>query len=153
MDRVKSALCKLPIMADKLNDRVASSRFGRMFRLEGSNHVCSTLHEAICKHVDFANIVSQPKEIAGSYFLGEIRAGVTTFTTMAYIIAVNVTHSDTPRVITTQTKQLIHRLQFCHRRAALVHAISPTALNVTQSTVTLFARKVVSPCEQSHYIS
>lgn len=43
--------------------------------------------------VDFANNVSQPKELAGSSFLGEIRAGVTTFTTMAYIIAVNVGHT------------------------------------------------------------
>lgn len=48
MDRVKSALGKLPTMADKLNDRVASSRFGRMFRLEGSDHVGFILHEAIC---------------------------------------------------------------------------------------------------------
>ncbi|CAM1505993.1 Fc.00g116300.m01.CDS01 [Cosmosporella sp. VM-42] len=43
---------------------------GRFFRLEGSAH---------------------PKEIPGSTFLGEIRAGATTFATMAYIIAVNAT--------------------------------------------------------------
>jgi hypothetical protein len=34
--------------------------------------------------------VSQEKEIKGTEFLTEIRAGITTFFTMAYIIAVNV---------------------------------------------------------------
>lgn len=33
---------------------------------------------------------SQDKEIANSYFTTEIRAGITTFFTMAYIISVNV---------------------------------------------------------------
>ncbi|KAF9870810.1 permease [Colletotrichum karsti] len=47
---------------------ISSSTFGRIFRLEGSGH---------------------PKEIPDSSFLREIRAGATTFATMAYIIAVN----------------------------------------------------------------
>ncbi|OWP06168.1 xanthine/uracil permease family protein [Marssonina coronariae] len=47
---------------------VARSTFGRVFRLDGSGH---------------------PKERQGSRFINELRAGLTTFFTMAYIIAVN----------------------------------------------------------------
>lgn len=39
--------------------------------------------------VEFSN-PRQPKEIPDTSFFREIRAGVTTFATMAYIIAVNV---------------------------------------------------------------
>ncbi|KAI0357089.1 hypothetical protein OH77DRAFT_127555 [Trametes cingulata] len=53
---------------DKLNALVADSVVGRYFRLEGSGH---------------------PKEREGSRFLTEIRAGLTTWATMAYIISVN----------------------------------------------------------------
>ena len=52
-----------------LNDLVSHSVVGRYFHLEGSGH---------------------PKAIAGARFTTEIRAGLTTFFTMAYIIAVNV---------------------------------------------------------------
>lgn len=52
-----------------LNYQIAKSTFGRVFRLEGSGH---------------------DKECKKSYFSQEIRAGMTTFFTMAYIIAVNV---------------------------------------------------------------
>ncbi|KAK7416163.1 hypothetical protein QQX98_005360 [Neonectria punicea] len=55
---------------DKFNRQVSSSAFGRLFRLEGSGHA---------------------EEIPGSSLFGEIRAGATTFATMAYIIAVNAT--------------------------------------------------------------
>ncbi|KAH8595900.1 xanthine/uracil permease family protein-like protein [Bisporella sp. PMI_857] len=51
-----------------LDLNVSKSTFGRVFRLDGSGH---------------------PKERKGSKFLNEIRAGLTTFFTMAYIIAVN----------------------------------------------------------------
>ncbi|KAJ9604296.1 hypothetical protein H2200_011130 [Cladophialophora chaetospira] len=51
-----------------INDYVATSTFGRVFRLQGCGH---------------------EKQIAGTSFLTELRAGVTTFFTMAYIIAVN----------------------------------------------------------------
>ncbi|CZR67389.1 related to purine transporter azgA [Phialocephala subalpina] len=51
-----------------LDDRISRSTFGRVFRLDGSGH---------------------PKERKGSRFVTEIRAGLTTFFTMAYIIAVN----------------------------------------------------------------
>ncbi|KAM5530580.1 hypothetical protein V8D89_015739 [Ganoderma adspersum] len=54
--------------ADRLNARVADSFIGRHFRLEGCGH---------------------PKERAGSRFLTEIRAGLTTWAAMAYIISVN----------------------------------------------------------------
>ncbi|KZV98922.1 xanthine/uracil permease [Exidia glandulosa HHB12029] len=53
---------------DKLNAKVADSAFGRWFRLEGSGH---------------------PKSRIGSKFTTELRAGLTTWASMAYIISVN----------------------------------------------------------------
>ncbi|KAJ2902313.1 putative inner membrane protein yieg protein [Zalerion maritima] len=49
-------------------EAINCSTFGRIFRLEGSGH---------------------PKEIRNARFFTEVRAGLTTFATMAYIIAVN----------------------------------------------------------------
>ncbi|KAJ6783077.1 hypothetical protein PWT90_06077 [Aphanocladium album] len=54
--------------AADLDTRVAKSFVGRWFRLDGSGH---------------------PRERKGSYFLTEMRAGLTTFFAMAYILAVN----------------------------------------------------------------
>ncbi|CAK7202532.1 hypothetical protein SEUCBS139899_005256 [Sporothrix eucalyptigena] len=51
-----------------LNESINRSTFGRIFRLRGSGH---------------------PQEIRHANFATEIRAGLTTFATMAYIIAVN----------------------------------------------------------------
>ncbi|ATY62179.1 Xanthine uracil vitamin C permease [Cordyceps militaris] len=53
---------------ENTNARVAKSFVGRWFRLDGCGH---------------------PRERKGSYFLTEMRAGVTTFFAMAYILAVN----------------------------------------------------------------
>ncbi|KAI0641787.1 permease family-domain-containing protein [Trametes meyenii] len=53
---------------DRLNAVIADSFVGRYFRLEGSGH---------------------PKEREGSRFTTEIRAGLTTWAAMAYIISVN----------------------------------------------------------------
>ncbi|KAJ7078891.1 permease family-domain-containing protein [Mycena belliarum] len=53
---------------DLLNAHVADSFVGRWFRLEGSGH---------------------PKERIGSRFMTELRAGLTTWASMAYIISVN----------------------------------------------------------------
>ncbi|KIY67031.1 hypothetical protein CYLTODRAFT_454849 [Cylindrobasidium torrendii FP15055 ss-10] len=53
---------------DRLNAHVADSFFGRWFKLEGSGH---------------------PKERIGSRFTTELRAGLTTWAAMAYIISVN----------------------------------------------------------------
>ncbi|KAK0473583.1 permease family-domain-containing protein [Armillaria novae-zelandiae] len=53
---------------DLLNAQVADSFVGRWFKLEGSGH---------------------PKERVGSRFTTEIRAGLTTWAAMAYIISVN----------------------------------------------------------------
>lgn len=53
---------------DWVNSKVAESWVGRWFQLEGSGH---------------------PKERAGSRFLTELRAGVTTWAAMVYIISVN----------------------------------------------------------------
>ncbi|KAF5630142.1 major facilitator superfamily transporter [Fusarium sp. NRRL 52700] len=55
-------------LAARFNRRVATSFIGRFFRLEGSRH---------------------SKEIDGTSFLKEVRAGATTFAAMTYIIAVN----------------------------------------------------------------
>ncbi|KAK4104809.1 hypothetical protein N658DRAFT_542115 [Parathielavia hyrcaniae] len=52
----------------RMDSRVATSLVGRLFRLKGSGH---------------------PKEIRDAHLSTEIRAGITTFTTMAYVIAVN----------------------------------------------------------------
>lgn len=53
---------------DRLNATVADSVVGRWFKLEGSGH---------------------PKERVGSRFTTELRAGITTWAAMAYIISVN----------------------------------------------------------------
>lgn len=71
--------------SDYLDRRVTTSRFGRLFRLTGSGHVSKTPGLAI-----LSDAVVQPNDIQGATFLKEFRAGLTTFTTMAYIIAVNV---------------------------------------------------------------
>ncbi|KAH6655001.1 xanthine/uracil permease family protein-like protein [Truncatella angustata] len=51
-----------------IEECINRSTFGRVFRLDGSGH---------------------PKQIRGASFFRELRAGLTTFATMAYIIAVN----------------------------------------------------------------
>ncbi|KAG2340458.1 hypothetical protein BDR05DRAFT_966718 [Suillus weaverae] len=56
--------------ADRLNAQVADSAIGRWFRLEGSGHA---------------------REREGSRFMTDIRAGITTWAAMAYIISVNAT--------------------------------------------------------------
>ncbi|KAF7321502.1 hypothetical protein MKEN_00671000 [Mycena kentingensis (nom. inval.)] len=58
----------MPSLFDYLNAHVADSFVGRWFRLEGSGH---------------------PNERVGSRFTTEIRAGITTWAAMAYIISVN----------------------------------------------------------------
>ncbi|KAH8109093.1 permease family-domain-containing protein [Phellopilus nigrolimitatus] len=55
---------------DRLNARVAASALGYWFHLEGSGH---------------------PRQRVGSRFLTELRAGITTWAAMAYIISVNAT--------------------------------------------------------------
>ncbi|PWN21950.1 hypothetical protein BCV69DRAFT_247183 [Microstroma glucosiphilum] len=55
-------------MAENLNDKVAASAVGRWFRLDGCGH---------------------PLERKGSRFTTELRAGLVTFTAMAYILSVN----------------------------------------------------------------
>ncbi|KAI1012405.1 hypothetical protein LB504_012803 [Fusarium proliferatum] len=53
---------------DRVDHYVTTSAFGYFFTLSGTGH---------------------PQEIAGATFFREVRAGITTFATMAYIIAVN----------------------------------------------------------------
>ncbi|KLO07302.1 hypothetical protein SCHPADRAFT_945397 [Schizopora paradoxa] len=55
-------------LVDRVNARVAASRAGWWFQLEGSGH---------------------PLQRVGSRFMTEIRAGITTWAAMAYIISVN----------------------------------------------------------------
>jgi AGZA family xanthine/uracil permease-like MFS transporter len=70
-----------------LDTKISKSTFGRVFRLDGCGHV-SSLNDLL-----IATDIFQPKERKGSKFMTEIRAGMTTFFTMAYIIAVNVSKS------------------------------------------------------------
>ncbi|CAM1510232.1 Fc.00g005670.m01.CDS01 [Cosmosporella sp. VM-42] len=63
-----SRFCGVRDFFDQLDEYITMSRFGKFFHLAGSGH---------------------PKEIPGSSFFREVRAGLTTFATMAYIIAVN----------------------------------------------------------------
>ncbi|KAF4964825.1 hypothetical protein FSARC_7287 [Fusarium sarcochroum] len=64
----RSRFCGVRDFLDNVDGYITTSRFGHYFRLSGSGH---------------------PQEIAGSTFFREVRAGLTTFATMAYIIAVN----------------------------------------------------------------
>ncbi|KAM0302700.1 hypothetical protein HYE67_009688 [Fusarium culmorum] len=64
----RSRFCGFRDFFDYVDCYITTSRFGHFFRLSGSGH---------------------PEEITGSTFFRECRAGVTTFATMAYIIAVN----------------------------------------------------------------
>lgn len=60
----------MPAFVERVNARVADSAVGRWFRLDGSGH---------------------PLSRPGSKFTTEIRAGLTTWASMAYIIGVNAT--------------------------------------------------------------
>ncbi|KAF5017893.1 hypothetical protein F66182_10151, partial [Fusarium sp. NRRL 66182] len=62
----RSRFCGVRDFLDGVDGYIATSRFGYNFHLSGSGH---------------------PQEIAGSTFFREARAGLTTFATMAYIIA------------------------------------------------------------------
>ncbi|CRK34596.1 hypothetical protein BN1708_006431, partial [Verticillium longisporum] len=66
--RIKVQFRRVGNMFDRADKRIGKSTFGRIFRLEDSGH---------------------PKEVSGATFFKEVRAGFTTFATMAYIIAVN----------------------------------------------------------------
>ncbi|KAH6887081.1 permease [Thelonectria olida] len=68
MDLLRSTLDGTRQSISRIDRALSSSAVGRFFRLEGSRH---------------------PDEIPGSSFFNEMRAGATTFATMAYIIAVN----------------------------------------------------------------
>ncbi|RYP25783.1 hypothetical protein DL767_008289 [Monosporascus sp. MG133] len=68
MGRIGNAIQLALDYIAKFDDYINESTFGRVFRLDGSGH---------------------PKSIRGATFLREVRAGLTTFATMAYIIAVN----------------------------------------------------------------
>lgn len=73
-------------VCSSINGMVGASTFGRMFRLEGSGHVSINYRASVTCMLTH----TQANEIKNTRFLTEIRAGLTTFFTMAYIIAVNV---------------------------------------------------------------
>lgn len=84
----------------RLNSSTSKSLLGWLFRLQGSGHVRN-------HHCTFASLfqhsvsnrpplTTQPEEIPHTCFSTELRAGLTTFATMSYIIAVNV--SSTPAI-------------------------------------------------------
>lgn len=72
---------------DRLDAKLSASTFGRVFRLDGSGHVSPSLPILTTL---LAHKYLQEKQRKGAKFMTEIRAGLTTFFTMAYIIAVNV---------------------------------------------------------------
>ncbi|KAK4082178.1 uncharacterized protein Triagg1_1990 [Trichoderma aggressivum f. europaeum] len=65
----RSRFCGFRDFADLMDNWLSTGLLGRLFRLAGSGH---------------------PDAIEGTSFFKEIRAGLTTFATMTYIIAVNV---------------------------------------------------------------
>ncbi|KAK0752137.1 permease family-domain-containing protein [Schizothecium vesticola] len=65
-------------LLSRVNHWVNTSALGSLFRLEGSGH---------------------PDEIKGANFSTELRAGLTTFATMAYIIAVNATNGQQASIL------------------------------------------------------
>jgi AGZA family xanthine/uracil permease-like MFS transporter len=77
-------------VVQRVDNSASKSLVGRLFQLKGSGHVCS--HQTIRRVTHSLTILplSQPKEIADARLSTEIRAGLTTFATMAYIVAVNV---------------------------------------------------------------
>jgi hypothetical protein len=103
------------LMADA-EVRLIESPVGRFFRIDGSGHVSKhpyrhpPIHtspescprfvfqvswcfpdEALARgNLVYLLTVPQPNQIDNTTFIKEIRAGLTTFATMAYIIAVNV---------------------------------------------------------------
>ncbi|OTB05234.1 hypothetical protein M426DRAFT_57254 [Hypoxylon sp. CI-4A] len=68
LDQLANFIDKSVNKLNAVDERINRSTFGRVFRLEGSGH---------------------PKTVRGASFFREIRAGMTTFATMAYIVAVN----------------------------------------------------------------
>lgn len=68
MSRLSGALARVNAVLDRIDTAVAHSPIGRYFRLDGSGH---------------------PLSRSGAKFSTEIRAGLVTFTAMAYILSVN----------------------------------------------------------------
>lgn len=79
-----------------IEESVNTSTFGRVFRLDGSGHVgfrSPPRRMAMWERDRLLTMrfcLIQPEQIQDASFYTEIRAGLTTFATMAYIIAVNV---------------------------------------------------------------
>jgi len=94
---------------DRVDDVIGASTFGRVFRLEGSGHVSHRNQRCRPRYIQVILTIFKAQEIKNTRFLREVRAGLTTFFTMAYIIAVNVSirpfldqraidsHGDRPR--------------------------------------------------------
>jgi AGZA family xanthine/uracil permease-like MFS transporter len=79
----------------RVNYRASKSPVGLLFRLGGCGHVSGAFEESFLSFWATSNVTDktvllQPKEIEDTCLSTEIRAGLTTFATMAYIIAVNV---------------------------------------------------------------
>lgn len=91
VEKLKGKLHQARKAVDRFDRVVSTSTFGRIFRLDGSGHVSLLV---LRSNPDKVLTLEQPKQIADSSFLREVRAGATTFATMAYIIAVNVCSGD-----------------------------------------------------------
>ncbi|CAH0018310.1 unnamed protein product [Clonostachys rhizophaga] len=68
---------------------LTNSRLGRLFKLEGTGKVKENNLPSAFSYISAAVNQSNPEKSRSTFFR-EIRAGLTTFATMAYIIAVNV---------------------------------------------------------------
>jgi AGZA family xanthine/uracil permease-like MFS transporter len=122
---------------DNLNNAVGRSTFGRIFRLEGSGHVCDSSPNA---SETCSLTLIKDFEIKNTRFTTEVRAGLTSFFTMAYIIAVNVIAYPTTSMMLTDFGRLL-----CYRILAVtVYATIPpvTILSVTRIRIMIFAFKV-----------
>jgi xanthine/uracil/vitamin C permease (AzgA family) len=78
----------------------------------------------------------QPQEIQDASFYTEIRAGLTTFATMAYIIAVNVSASNRhPESLKPyRLFNIRSRQTYCQRRAVLAFASQHLAKTILVRT-------------------
>ncbi|CAH0044246.1 unnamed protein product, partial [Clonostachys solani] len=77
---------------DYADEWLTNSRLGRLFHLEGTGKVKENNIPSTSSRVSAAINQSNPEKSRSTFFR-EIRAGLTTFATMAYIIAVNVSSS------------------------------------------------------------
>ncbi len=99
-------------LVQRMDTTVGKSPVGRFFRLKGSGHVSSShrgnkiLPGIVVGKMSLTQRHCQLKEIQDACLSTEIRAGMTTFATMSYIIAVNVWRFPMLRVLSSDADYL-----------------------------------------------